>query len=115
MRNGFYYSCLLTIILVECSQNFDYKLSERALEFAASAYSLDPQPCIQKNNATVLFSKKVECDYMRDECWSVIAADNDTIFVSFSGTKSKEQLVTELIESIGRPKHKVLRGRKIRL
>lgn len=37
----------------------------------------------------------------------MIAADNDTIFVSFSGTKSKEQLVTELIESIGRPKHKV--------
>ncbi|CAO4360602.1 unnamed protein product [Caenorhabditis nigoni] len=44
---------------------------------------------------------------MRNECWNVIAADDKTIFVSFSGTKSKEQLVTELIESIGIPKHEL--------
>ncbi|CAL2030509.1 unnamed protein product [Caenorhabditis brenneri] len=113
MRYGFiFFSCLLILLPVDCiakriNQDFDYELSRRALEFAAAAYSLDPEPCVVKNNATVLYANKVECDYMRDECWSVIAADNESIFVGFSGTKSKEQLVTELVESIGRPKHKL--------
>lgn len=70
MRNGFaLFSCLF-FFLADCkkvNRDFDYELSKRTLEFAAAAYSIDPEPCISKNNATLLFFKKVECDYMRDE------------------------------------------------
>ncbi|CAB3407529.1 unnamed protein product [Caenorhabditis bovis] len=104
MRDGFF---VVIFAIFRIAYGFDYALAKLALEFSAAAYAIDPWPCALKNNGTVLYVKTAKCDVLNDECWSVIGATKTELFVSFSGTKSKEQLVTELLESIGRPKHKL--------
>ncbi|CAD6189834.1 unnamed protein product [Caenorhabditis auriculariae] len=105
-------ACFLLLLPVTVAKkvDFDEERARVALEFAATAYAIDPVHCLVKNRAFILYQIRLPCDYMKDECWGLIALTKKQIIVSFRGTKSKEQLVTELVESIGKPKHRIHAG-----
>uniref|UniRef100_A0A7E4VPQ7 Lipase_3 domain-containing protein n=1 Tax=Panagrellus redivivus TaxID=6233 RepID=A0A7E4VPQ7_PANRE len=84
--------------------DYDRKLAEFALDFAAAAYSKDPTPCLAKNNATLIRRVQVPCDYIDDQCWAFVARSEEWIIFAVRGTKTKLQLITELVESMTAPK-----------
>ncbi|CAI5440158.1 unnamed protein product [Caenorhabditis angaria] len=79
----------------------------------SASYSPTPNPCVLKNNGSLFYANIVPCDYIRDECLSIIAVDSSHIFVAFSGTKSKEQLFIIIffaaLKSMWNPMHRLLR------
>uniref|UniRef100_A0A0K0CXG5 Lipase_3 domain-containing protein n=1 Tax=Angiostrongylus cantonensis TaxID=6313 RepID=A0A0K0CXG5_ANGCA len=103
---------------VEMSTNgtpFDLSRALWALDFAAAAYAPNPTPCLMQHNAFMVYRIAVPCDYLKDEisglsmfqCWSFVAIRDGWIIVSFRGTRTKVQLIAELIETMSEPKKKV--------
>ncbi|KJH53551.1 kinase domain protein [Dictyocaulus viviparus] len=90
--------------------NFDLNFTLMSFDFAAAAYSPNPHQCLIKHNALMAYRITVPCDYLNDECWSFIAIRDGWIIVSFRGTRTKVQLITELIETMSEPKKKIRAG-----
>ncbi|KAE9413454.1 hypothetical protein Angca_010055 [Angiostrongylus cantonensis] len=98
---------------VEMSTNgtpFDLSRALWALDFAAAAYAPNPTPCLMQHNAFMVYRIAVPCDYLKDECWSFVAIRDGWIIVSFRGTRTKVQLIAELIETMSEPKKKLRAG-----
>ncbi|CAJ0593715.1 unnamed protein product [Cylicocyclus nassatus] len=79
-------------------------------DFAAAAYGQDPNLCLIKHNASLVYRLTLPCDYLKDECWGYVAMRDGWIIVAFRGTRTKVQLITELIESMSEPKKKIRAG-----
>lgn len=92
------------------TQDYDRNLAEFALDFAAAAYAIDPNPCLIKNNANLIKKVQISCDYVHDECWSYLAASNEWIIMAIRGTRTKFQLIVELVETMSSPKKKFIVG-----
>ncbi|XGW20813.1 hypothetical protein V3C99_004081 [Haemonchus contortus] len=89
---------------------FDLGQALWVFDFAAAAYAEDPTLCLRPRNASMVYRIAVPCDYLRDECWSYVATREDWIIVAFRGTRTKIQLITELIETLSEPKKKLRSG-----
>ncbi|KAK6047060.1 triacylglycerol lipase [Cooperia oncophora] len=89
---------------------FDLHQALWAFEFAAAAYAEDPTVCLRPINASLVYRVALPCDYLRDECWGFVATREDWIIVAFRGTRTKVQLITELIETMSEPKKKLRAG-----
>lgn len=79
-------------------------LAEMALDFAAAAYAKDPSKCMAKNGAQLIMRLEVPCDAISDECWAFIAVSANFIVFSVRGTRTKAQLIVEIVESMTEPK-----------
>uniref|UniRef100_A0A914Z6X1 Fungal lipase-like domain-containing protein n=1 Tax=Panagrolaimus superbus TaxID=310955 RepID=A0A914Z6X1_9BILA len=84
--------------------DYDRDLAEFALDFASGAYASDPLPCLVKNNATMIKRVQLPCDYVHDQCWAYIAITEEWIIMTIRGTKTKLQLIMELVETMSAPK-----------
>ncbi|VDM53837.1 unnamed protein product [Angiostrongylus costaricensis] len=113
-----FHSCF-HLFLIVCHGN-KFLFSSRQLNFqtrlreflcntsiSAAAYAPDPTPCLMQHNAFMVYRIAVPCDYLKDECWSFVAIRDGWIIVSFRGTRTKVQLIAELIETMSEPKKKV--------
>uniref|UniRef100_A0A1I7XHU6 Lipase_3 domain-containing protein n=1 Tax=Heterorhabditis bacteriophora TaxID=37862 RepID=A0A1I7XHU6_HETBA len=99
-----YFTLTISSFGIAITTDFDTKLSVKFLDFAAAAYAENTEPCLSQNNATQVLRIALPCDYMKDECWGIVALTSDWIITSFRGTRTKIQLITELIETMSEPK-----------
>ncbi|KAH7693947.1 Lipase, partial [Aphelenchoides avenae] len=76
-----------------------------ALDFAAAAYADDPTDCLKKHGAQLVEKIRAPCDYVKDECWVYLAKNDEWIIFAARGTRTKLQLILELLESMTEPKH----------
>ncbi|VDO69277.1 unnamed protein product, partial [Heligmosomoides polygyrus] len=82
-----------------------------ALEtISAGAYAEDPNTCLRPHNASLVYRITLPCDYLRDECWGYVGMTDGWILIAFRGTRTKIQLITELIETMSEPKRKLRSG-----
>lgn len=84
---------------------YDPVLAEMALDFAAAAYADDPTDCLKKHGAQLVEKIRAPCDYVKDECWVYLAKNDEWIIFAARGTRTKLQLILELLESMTEPKH----------
>ncbi|VDL77660.1 unnamed protein product [Nippostrongylus brasiliensis] len=89
---------------------FDIQRALWVFDFAAGAYAVEPALCIRPHNGNLVFRITEPCDYLGDECWSIVATKDDWIVIAFRGTRTKIQLITELIETMSEPKKKLRAG-----
>ncbi|CAI4230196.1 unnamed protein product [Auanema sp. JU1783] len=104
------YYLLLFLIIHSYAADFELSTAKFALEFAAAAYSETPTDCVTKNNGTVVLRITQPCDYLKDECWGLVTLTPKHIVISFRGTRTKLQLITELVETMSEPKKKLRAG-----
>uniref|UniRef100_A0A915ECP1 Fungal lipase-like domain-containing protein n=1 Tax=Ditylenchus dipsaci TaxID=166011 RepID=A0A915ECP1_9BILA len=89
---------------VNWTSDYNVELAQMAFDFAAAAYSDDPIPCLRKHAAVLELIDHISCDYVGDECWAYIARNDDFVVFSVRGTKTRLQLITELVETMSWPK-----------
>ncbi|RCN33808.1 triacylglycerol lipase [Ancylostoma caninum] len=107
------YSLFLDAVANERTTNRVEVKSEGPLNsewVTAAAYAEDPNPCLRQHNASLVYRITLPCDYIKDECWGYVAMRDGWIIVAFRGTRTKIQLITELIESMSEPKRKLRAG-----
>uniref|UniRef100_A0A914VZ96 Fungal lipase-like domain-containing protein n=1 Tax=Plectus sambesii TaxID=2011161 RepID=A0A914VZ96_9BILA len=91
-------------IATTAEYDFDESLAIQAFYLAAASYSDEPQLCL-KNKFTDMRLIEVfrgRCDLLEDSCWAFLAVSEsmNTIALSFRGTRSKAQLIAELMETM---------------
>ncbi|CAJ0575255.1 unnamed protein product, partial [Mesorhabditis spiculigera] len=104
------WTCLFFCFTKVLAADFNYTLARRAFDFAAASYADDPWPCARQYGAEVMYRTALPCDIFSDECWAIVTLDPEWLVVSFSGTRSRLQLIMELIETMGEPKRKLRAG-----
>lgn len=89
---------------------FDLSRALWVFDVAAGAYAEDPNTCLRPHNASLVYRITLPCDYLRDECWGYVGMTDGWILIAFRGTRTKIQLITELIETMSEPKRKLRSG-----
>uniref|UniRef100_A0A914P1D5 Fungal lipase-like domain-containing protein n=1 Tax=Panagrolaimus davidi TaxID=227884 RepID=A0A914P1D5_9BILA len=90
--------------------DYDRELAEFALDFAAGTYATHPLPCLIKNKAKMIKRVQLSCDLFHDECWAYIAVTEEWIILAIRGTRTKLQLIMELVETMSAPKKRFPAG-----
>ncbi|VDM25906.1 unnamed protein product [Toxocara canis] len=99
------FSLHLSLSTYDDAVDFNESLARFAFDHAAAAYAKNPRKCISKYHRSHLVRREmVPCDYVHDKCWYFISISNGVIVVAFRGTKTKIQLITEIVETMSQPK-----------
>uniref|UniRef100_A0A0N4Z4B2 Lipase_3 domain-containing protein n=1 Tax=Parastrongyloides trichosuri TaxID=131310 RepID=A0A0N4Z4B2_PARTI len=89
---------------------YNESLAYLALDMAAASYAKNPRKCLKKLEGKLKAHWRSKCDYVHDECWGFIGIVKDYIIFSIRGTRTKLQLIMELIETMSRPKQSFIAG-----
>uniref|UniRef100_A0A0K0FBZ5 Lipase_3 domain-containing protein n=1 Tax=Strongyloides venezuelensis TaxID=75913 RepID=A0A0K0FBZ5_STRVS len=90
--------------ILRSNNKYNETVALLALDMAAASYSKNPRKCLKKLGGKLKRHWKSKCDYIHDECWGFIGIVDEYIVFSIRGTRSKLQLIVELIETMSRPK-----------
>ncbi|VDN20150.1 unnamed protein product [Gongylonema pulchrum] len=101
----------MQIALAALPAEYDSAFARFAFEHAAASYSTNPLKCIGKYGGTsIVRQDTVLCDHFHDKCWYYISESPNYIVVAFRGTRSKLQLIAEILASMTEPKAKFIGG-----
>jgi hypothetical protein len=103
---------------------YDQSLVSYCFDHAAASYSDVPSRCLSKYPSVTMVQRfNVSCDSLRDQagspfgcslnqgqCWAFVSLSDRYITLAIRGTKTRLQLIAELVQTMSEPKRNWVAG-----